>query len=144
MRSLIPSPLWQMNTAVPTPRRSRRLLPARFICEPGGSCKGKKRGIFNNVSAEPPQSKNGLNFRGLVHADSFFSRCLYLRYAARTTVTPPAAPHIKQRPLVSEREPTVVVTILCSDVYILRSFKGTMSVLFHVFCTVCFFLPNHR
>lgn len=61
MRSLIPSPLRQMNTAVLTPQRSDRLLPSSyFICEPGGSCKGKK-GLFNNVTAEPPQSKNGLN-----------------------------------------------------------------------------------
>lgn len=42
MSSLIPSPLWQMNTAVLTPQRSDRLLPSHFICEPGGSCKGKR------------------------------------------------------------------------------------------------------
>lgn len=44
MRPLIPSPLWRMNMAFRTPRRSARLLPARLICEPGGSRKGKKNG----------------------------------------------------------------------------------------------------
>ena len=42
MRSLIPSPLWQMNTAVLTPQWSGHLLPSYFICELGGSCKGKR------------------------------------------------------------------------------------------------------
>lgn len=75
MRALIPSPLWQMNTAVPTPQPSHRLLPSYFICEPGGSCKGGKKwwvgGFFNYVAAAAPLSKNGLNLIwGVVHVAS--------------------------------------------------------------------------
>lgn len=124
MRSLIPSPLWQMNTAVLTPQWSDCLPPSYFICEPGGSCKSKK-GLFNNEAAEPPQSKNGLNL-GSCLTWPLFCYCCYLDDPLGTSVTPrspPLAhtPYIKQHPLVSEGEPAVwerglMISILCSDI----------------------------
>lgn len=71
-----------MNMAFPTPRRSTRLLPSHFICEPGGSRKGKKWGLFNNEAAHP-QSENGLNL------ESWLAGVPAPERASGETFTPP-------------------------------------------------------